>query len=267
MSLPTDTSTIRVDVEDGGVAVVTLDRPPVNAVTRRMMLELTEAFVALGERRDVGAVVLTGSGEKAFCAGIDLGETSAGPDVNDAPIRATLDPGWEWRRTQEAVHHCAVPVVAAVEGAAIGAGFGLAGVCDVIIASESARFALTEINVGLLGGSSKAIRMLGPYKARMMMFGGQFVPASQFHQLGAVEEITPAGRALERAKEIAALFASKSPLALRLAKESILRIEEDELARQYRTEQDYTARMRGFEDSREAMEAYREKRDPTWSWS
>ena len=261
-----DLETLTCEITPDGVAVVTLDRPPVNAVNRAMMLELAQVFDSLGDRRDVGAVVLTGAGKKAFCAGIDLAEVGAGPDLADAPIRATLDAGWEWRTAQQAVHHCSVPVIAAVEGVAIGAGFGLVGVCDIIIASESARFALTEINVGLLGGSSKAIRMLGPYKARMMLFGGEFVPAEEFHRLGAVEQVVPEGTARDRAVEIGALFASKSPLALRLAKESILRIEGDQMAHQYRTEQDYTARMRTFEDSREAMRAFVEKREPVWSW-
>lgn len=258
--------TLQIERTDTGVAIVTLNRPPVNAVNRAMMLELTHAFNALGEDRDVGAVVLAAAGEKAFCAGIDLAEAGSGPDLESAPIRATLDAGWEWRTAQHAVHHCSVPVIAAVDGAAIGAGFGLVGVCDIIIASQRARFALTEINVGLLGGSSKAIRMLGPYKARMMMFGGEFVSAEEFYRLGAVEEIVADGAARDRAVEIGELFASKSPLALRLAKESVLRIEADQMAQQYRTEQDYTTRMRTFDDSREAMRAYVEKRDPVWKW-
>lgn len=266
MSDFSDLQTLMVDVRPDGVAVVTLNRPPVNAVNRRMMLELTQVFNDLGDRRDVGSIVLTGSGTKAFSAGIDLAETGTGPDLSEAPIRATLDAGWEWRTTQQVVHQCSVPVVAAIEGVSIGAGFGLMGVCDVIIAAESARFALTEINVGLLGGSSKAIRMLGPYKARMMLFGGQFVPAAEFYRLGAVEEVVPDGTACDRAIEIAALFASKSPLALRLAKESVLRIEADQMAQQYRTEQDYTARLRTFEDSAEAMQAFMEKREPVWRW-
>lgn len=261
-----DLETLLVEKTDEGVAVVTLNRPPVNAVNRTMMLELSRVFDALGNSRDVGAVVLAGSGEKAFCAGIDLAEVGAGADMDDAPIRATLDAGWEWRTAQQAVHHCSVPVIAAVDGVAIGAGFGLVGVCDVIIASQRAKFALTEINVGLLGGSSKAIRMLGPYKARMMMFGGEFVPAEEFYRLGAVEQIVEDGAARARAIEIGGLFASKSPLALRLAKESVLRIEADHMPQQYRTEQDYTARMRSFEDSREAMRAFIEKREPVWAW-
>lgn len=262
--------TLNVEISDG-VATVTLDRPPVNAINRTMQMELTQTFRELSQNREIGAVVLAASGTRAFSAGIDLNDTAShgpgGAPASDKPIEAVLDSGWEWRHTQRAIHHCSVPVIAAIESAAIGAGFGLVGVCDIIIASESARFALTEINVGLLGGSSKAIRMLGPYKARMMMFSGEFIPAEEFHRLGAVEEVVPAGTALDRAREIGANFARKSPLALRLAKESILRIENDEMERQYRTEQDYTNRMQRFGDAGEAMSAYLEKREATWTWS
>lgn len=248
------------------VTVVTMNRPPVNAVNRTMQLELAQAFESFSEDRTVGTVVLTGSGHKAFCAGIDLAEVGSS-DSATRPVPLTLDAGHEWRRAQHAVHHCAVPVIAAVEGYAIGAGFGLAGVCDLIIASEDAKFALTEINVGLLGGASKAIRMMGPYRARRMLFGGEFESAQELHRHGAVEEVVPAGTALDRAVEIAAVFASKSPLALRLAKESILRIEGGIMESQYRTEQDYTARMRALDDSAEAMRAFSEKRRPRWTWS
>jgi enoyl-CoA hydratase len=160
-----------------------------------------------------------------------------------------------------------VPVVAAVDGAAIGAGFGLVGVSDIIVASERATFGLTEINVGLLGGSSKALRMVGPYKARMMFFSGDLVPAAEFHRLGAVEMIVAPGDAERHAVALAERLAAKSPIALRLAKESIIRIESMPLEEAYRTEQDYTQRLRTYHDSGEAMRAYLEKRDPHWTWS
>src|SRR5687768_10948336 len=96
-----------------GVAVVTLARPPVNAVNRRMQLELKATFDALSQDRSINAVVLAASGERAFCAGIDLRDTAAQlPVPDDAPIEATLDPGWEWRRAQAAIRHCSVPVIA-----------------------------------------------------------------------------------------------------------------------------------------------------------
>ena len=138
---------------------------------------------------------------------------------------------------------------------------------DIIVASERATFGLTEINVGALGGSSKALRMVGPFKARMLFFSGQLVPAAELYRLGAVEEVVPDGQAEQRAVEIGGMFAAKSPIGLRLAKESLLRIEGDGMEAQYRTEQDYSARLRNYDDSGEARNAYLEKRAPKWTWS
>jgi enoyl-CoA hydratase len=230
------------------------------------MSELRECFIELGEDRSVNAVVLSAEGAKAFCAGIDMNEASSARE-GDLTIADTLDRGRYWRDTQHVVRHCPVPVIAAVDGAAIGAGFGLVGVCDLIVASQRATFALTEINVGLLGGASKALRMVGPFKARMMLFSGAPLSAGELYRLGTVEAVVPAGEAEARAVEIGQSFASKSPLALRLAKESILRIEGSDLEDSYRTEQDYTQRLRTYTDSKEAMLAFKEKRDPHWSWS
>ncbi len=251
---------------EGPVAVIRLDRPPVNAVTRQMMSELRDCFTGLAEDRDVNCVVLSAAGTKAFCAGIDLAEASR-TATEQRSVADTLDPGRYWRETQRCIHHCPVPVIAAVDRAAIGAGFGLVGVCDLIVASETATFALTEINVGLLGGAAKALRMLGPFKARMMLFSGESLTASDLYRLGAVETVVPPGAAEREAVMLARRLASKSPIALRLAKESVLRIEGGALENSYRTEQDYTQRMRTFNDSGEARAAFAEKRDPIWTWS
>src|SRR5690606_33510819 len=124
-----------------------------------------------------------------------------------------------------------------------------------------------EIKVGLLGGGSKALRLLGPSKARRMMFLGEMVDAVEMHRLGAIEEVVPPGAAEDRAVELGAQMAEKSPIALRLAKESILRIEGEEMMDRYRTENDYTNRLRTYRDSQEAMEAFLDKREPEWTWS
>jgi enoyl-CoA hydratase len=260
--------TIELSVSDN-VAVVRLANPPVNAVSRLMMRELYECFTQLGERRDVGAVVLAAAGDRAFCGGVDLKERSGGaPDSQNQPPRQLIDSGREWRETQASIRHCPVPVIAALDGPAIGAGFGLVGVCDLIIASRRASLGLTEINVGLLGGASKALRMVGPYKARMMFFSGDLVPAEELYRLGAVEQLTEPGEAESAAVALASKFAAKSPIALRMAKESLLRIEtmDFDMEAAYRTEQDYTTRLGTFEDSGEATRAFLEKRSPVWSW-
>jgi enoyl-CoA hydratase len=264
--------TLELEHRDG-FAIVRLNRPPVNAVNKTMMRELRSTFEALSQDRDINAVVFGATGERAFCGGIDLKEVAAGSPADaggvDAgvDVRAMLDPNWEWRQAQSAIRHCVVPVVGAIERAAIGAGFGLTGVCDLVVAGEQATFGLTEINVGVLGGASKALRLLGPSKARRMLFLGELLPAAELYRLGGIEEVVPAGRAEARATELATELAQKSPIALRLAKESVLRIETDEVMDRYRTENDYTSRLRGFNDSMEAIAAFNEKRGPKWTWS
>ncbi len=251
-----------------GFAVVRLNRPPMNAVNRVMMRELRACFESLSQDRSVGSVVLAAAGDRAFCAGIDIKDSPSREDgAGEGDLRAVLDPLWEWRQTQYAIRECLVPVIAAVEATAIGAGFGLIGVCDLVIAGEKATFGLTEINVGALGGASKALRLLGPSKARRMLFLGELFPAAELYRLGGVEEVVAAGSAESRAMELATTLATKSPIGLRLAKESILRIEDDDVMRNYRTENDYSSRLRRYHDSGEAMAAFLEKRPPNWTWS
>jgi enoyl-CoA hydratase len=264
-------NTINVNC-DNGITVVHLARPPVNAVNREMMRELRSTFEEIGEDRSTAAVVLAAEGDRAFCAGIDLHErstdrVSGGGGEHELSVADLLDSGRAWRDTQHAVRHCPVPVVVAVDGSAIGAGFGLVGCCDIIFASPRAQFGLTEINVGLLGGSSKAMRMVGPFKARTMFFTGDLVPASEFYRLGVIEEVVEDRPVEERAIEFVRKFIDKSPIALRLAKESILRIEGMPMEDAYRLEQDYTQRLRSYNDSAEAMRAFAEKRPPSWTWS
>jgi enoyl-CoA hydratase/carnithine racemase len=258
-----DFETLRLERADG-YAIVSLDRPPVNAVNHVMRRDLRDCFNMLGEERQLNSIILAARADSVFCGGVDLKEKVAAPQRND--LRSVLDPFWHWRAAQSAIRNCVVPVIAAVEGKVIGAGFGLVGVCDLVIAGEKATFALTEINVGLLGGASKALRLLGPSKARRMLFFGEYLPAAELYRVGGIEEVVPAGEALARAVELARILAEKSPIALRLAKESILRIETDAMMDDYRTENDYTNRLAAFEDAREAMTAFVEKRSPNWNW-
>jgi enoyl-CoA hydratase len=255
----------------GKVAIVRLNRPPVNAVNRTMTRELRACFDELSQNREVAAVVLSSALEKIFCAGIDMNDVAAGESLSgagdDTDVHQVLDSHREWRQAQNAIYWCTVPVIAAVERTTIGSGFGLIGVCDLVIAGEEATFGLTEINVGLLGGASKALRLFGPSKARRMLFLGEMQTAQELHRLGGIEELVPAGTAEPRAIELAQMLAEKSPIALRLAKESILRIEADEVMTMYRTENDYTNRLRTYEDSKEAIRAFVEKRPPKWTWT
>jgi len=255
---------VDVDIADR-IATVTFSRPPVNAVDSVSAEEIANVFVALGDRKDVSAVIFTASGDRAFMAGVDLNERLRG--VERENINDILDYGRPARRSFWSVRDCPLPVVCAVNGPAIGMGIAYVSVCDVIVAAENARFGTTEVKVGVLGAFSHLQRMVGPYKARKHFFSGELISAEEMYRLGAVDSVVPRESLLDRAREVASLFTARSPIALRLAKESVNRVEALPLKEAYRLEQDYTRRLGMFDDSEEAMRAYLEKRDPRWEWS
>ena len=251
---------VKVEVADH-VATVTLDRPPVNAITRSTMVELRDTFASFAEATDVRVAVFTGAGEKAFMAGVDLktfdtDDTEADPD----------DPGRLPREALEAVYDCAVPVIAAVNGPALGAGLAYAAVCDLIVAADHATFGTTEINVGLLGASAHLNLLLGRPVVRELFLTGVPLPATEMHRLGALNRVVPVGDLASVARELADSLAAKSPLALRLAKQALNETEFLPLKDAYRTEQGYTRRLLQHPDSQEARRAFAEKRDPVWTW-
>ena len=256
---------IAVEVGDH-IATVTLDRPPVNAVTAATMVEIRDAFVALGEDRDVRVAVFTATGTRAFMAGVDLNSVDTRRQLDDLPARVVTDPGRVTREAMWAIVDCAVPVIGAINGPALGAGLAFAACCDILLAAEEARFGTTEINVGLLGASAHLSLLVGRHKAREMFFTGEQVPAQEMYRLGAVRAVVPAAELAQHARALAEDLAGKSPIALRLAKESMNRVEDLPLRDAYRTEQDYTARLQGFEDAQEARRAYLERRPPDFKW-
>src|SRR4051794_21975604 len=249
-----------------GVAVVTLDRPPVNAVTTSTFDEIVDVFTAFNDDRDVRVAVFTAAGERAFMAGIDLrsvGERDRGPAVR-APL--ITDPARQARDAMWSITDCAVPVIGAINGPALGAGLAFAACCDILIASDNARFGTTEINVGLLGASAHLSTLVGRHKARELFFTGEQITADELYRLGALRSVVTRNELLPEAMKLATVLAAKSPIALRLAKESMNRVEHMPLKDAYRTEQDYTARLATFEDASEARAAFMEKREPDWKW-
>lgn len=258
------TDFVQTRIEDG-VGVITLARPPVNAVTVDVLLELTEAFRAAGESADIRCVVLTGEGN-VFCAGADMKAIEGDrPRVKDAMV--LVDRDRFHREVLLSIYECRVPVVAAVNGPAIGGGACYVACCDVIIAAQEAFFAMTEINVGSLGGYTFAQRLVGPYRARKMFLTGERVSADEVYRYGSIDQVLPRAEVFPAAMEIAREIASKSQVATRLAKESILRSEfAADLEEGYRREQEYTLRLRETDDSKEAGTAFVEGRAPVWEW-
>jgi enoyl-CoA hydratase len=260
--------TIRLEIS-GKIATVTIDRPPVNAFTATTFREITDTFKQLSTQTDVHVAILTAAGERAFCGGVDLQDSAkrlAGGGGSGSAVDL-LDPGVVVRECFWSVLDCSLPVIGAINGAAVGAGVALAACCDLLVASTKARFALTEINAGVLGGGRHMQRLVGPHLTRRMFYTGEFVSAEEFMRRGSVEAVVAPEELLATANELAAKIAAKSPIGVRLAKESLNRVEYLPLKEGYRCEQDYTLRISRYKDSAEARNAYLEKRDPEWSWS
>lgn len=252
--------TVRLDVSDY-VAVVTLDSPPVNAQSLQLIEELTLVMDQISERADIRVAILTGAG-KVF---------SAGADMKNRQRVASADGGGagaHFRRSREAYHsvrECAKPVIGALNGPALGAGLAVAASCDILVASETACLGLPEIDVGLMGGGRHAMRLFGHSKIRRMMLTGYRVQGPELYRLGVVEACTPPERLMDEAMEIARSIAAKSPVAARLAKQTLNTIEDMTLRDGYRYEQMMTAQLTKTEDSKEAMRAFAEKRKPNFT--
>lgn len=246
---------IRLEVSDG-VGLVTLDRPPVNALNREMRHAIVRSFDAISERDDVRCVVLTAAG-KVFCAGADL-KDRPNPDVQGD----FLEHNRITRETTNAIRECAKPVIAAVNGAALGAGMALMAACDILYASEEASFAMPEINVGLAGGAAMLKTLLGRSTLRRMFFTGQRLSAHDLLRRNVLEDVLPADRLLPVTLELAREIATKAPLALMYAKRSANMVDVMPQRDAYRFEQDFTMALSRTEDAREARMAFLEKRAP-----
>ena len=224
---------------------------------------MTEVFNSFADNREVRVAIFTAAGEKAFIAGVDL-NTLGKSETDEPALSSVTDSGLISRNAMWSITDCAVPVIGAINGPAIGAGLAFAACCDIIVASENAKFGATEINVGLLGASAHVSLLVGRHKAREMFFTGEFVSAAELQRIGAVREVVPRSELMSAARKLATTLAAKSPLALRLAKASMNHVENLPLKEAYRIEQTYTHRLLAFEDSQEARAAFLEKREPNW---
>lgn len=240
------------------IAVVRLDKPPVNALDRATRRRLIEIFDEVSERPDVRVAILTGTG-KFFCSGADLKDRPNAEKAGDF-----LDHNRWTRETGNAIRECAKPVIAAVNGPALGAGFGLMASCDIFLASEDATFAMPEINVGLAGGVSMLRTMVGRSFTRRMFFTGMKVPAAELYRRGVIDEVVPAEQLMPLAMEIAQEIASKAPLAIAYAKQAANMMDLMPQRDGYRFEQNFTMALARTEDAQEARTAFLEKRKPVY---
>ena len=253
-----DLKTVRVDIADH-IAIVTMDNPPVNAQGRQFHEDMMQVMDAISDMDEVRVAIVTGAG-KVFSAGADMKERAAKKrEAGDA---------WQHnRRARECFHsivECKKPVIAAINGAALGAGLGVAASCDILVCSENATIGLPEIDVGLMGGGRHAMRLFGHSRVRRMLLTGYRVPGPEMYRLGVVEACVPQEELMETAMELARTIAAKSPVASVIAKHALNTIEEMSLRDGYRFEQNMTVQLSQTEDAKEAATAFLEKRAPVF---
>lgn len=256
--MTTDGQAIGLEVSDH-IATVTIRRPPVNAMNRAARQQMIDMFDALNDRDDVRCVILTGSG-RTFCAGADVKERA---EIQDGPgehLRLNrLVHAWF-----QSVRDCTKPVIGAINGPAIGAGMCMALSCDILVAAETAIFAMPEIDRGIAGGVKFLDRHFPPGKWRRMLLTGQRVGAAELHRLGVIEDCVPADALHACARALAAEIAAKSPIAVRMLKESFAMVETLSFRDGYQLEQRTSIAMSRTEDAQEAKRAFLEKRAPVF---
>lgn len=246
-----------VEIVDG-VALITINRPAaLNALNEELLHELAEVFAAMKDDPSVACVILTGSGAKAFVAGADIAAMQQ-MDAMTAETFARLG-----HSVLNAIENLPKPVIAAVNGFALGGGCELAMACDIRLAAENAKFGQPEVNLGVIpgfGGTLRLARLVGKGRAKQMIFTGDMVDAQEAYRIGLANMVLSAESLLGEARKMAAKITSKGPLAVRMAKEAIdsgLEMDQERAGR-------YEAGLFGLcfasADQKEGMQAFLEKR-------
>lgn len=252
-----DYANLLIEIADG-VAVVTINRPTaLNALNAAVLHELSAAIEALKEDASVACVILTGSGNKAFVAGADIAAMQ--------PLDAVTAAGFArlGHAVLSAIETCPKPVIAAVNGFALGGGCELAMACDIRLASDTARFGQPEVNLGVIpgfGGTLRLTRLVGKGRAKELIFTGDMIDAHEAYRIGLANKVVSAEELLPTARKMALKIASKGPIAVRFAKESIDAGLEMDIDRAARFEADLFGLCFATADQKEGMLAFLEKR-------
>jgi enoyl-CoA hydratase len=252
------TDPVRVERE-GAVALITIDHPPANAISRAVIAGLREAVAQIGAPGSgVGAAILTGQGERFFAAGADVTEfQSAGGDTIAGGQTLTLE-----------MERCPVPLIAAVNGVAFGGGCELALACDVRLAATTARFGQPEINLGIIpgwGGTQRLPRIVGLGRAMPLLLTGEPVDAGTALEWGLVSAVVEPAELLSAARALAEKIASKAPLAVRATKRAVVQgLDRPGVAEALQVERGEFVGLFGSEDAAEGVAAFLAKRAPKW---
>ena len=244
-------------------AIITINRPKVlNALSGQTLAEIDGALDELGREPNIRSIILTGSGNRAFAAGADIGELQALESAQDG-----FDHSRRSHRLLFKMHDLPKVVIMAVNGYALGGGCELAMAGDIILAAENARFGQPEVNLGIIpgfGGTQRLPRLVGRTKALELIFTGEHITAQQALEMGLVNRVVPADQLLPTAQELARKIAEKAPLAIALAKRAVY--EGLEMSPRAGNEAEMTlfGLAIGTADREEGTRAFLEKRRPDW---
>lgn len=256
--MSTDYQYILVEKEPP-IATVTLNRPEVlNALSPELIAELVDALQALDADDSVGAIVLTGS-ERAFAAGADISQLAESSVVD----QINRDQFAVWDKIRKVKK----PIIAAVSGWALGGGNETVMMCDMVVASETAKFGQPEINIGIMpgaGGTQRIAQALGKVRAMEVVLTGSPITADEALAAGLINRVAPVETYLEEAQALAKEIASKPPVAVRMAKQAVNAVFDDYLDRGLMTERRNFYMLFATEDQREGMDAFLNKRRPEW---
>ncbi|MDT8421443.1 MAG: enoyl-CoA hydratase-related protein [Desulfuromonadales bacterium] len=251
-----------VEIADG-IAVVTINRPKaLNALNEQTLRELQTAFSSFAEDDAVQVIIITGSGEKAFVAGADI---AAMQPLSALQARTFAKLGHQVMRCIEA---CPKPVIAAVNGFALGGGCELALGCDIRLVADTARFGQPEVNLGVIpgfGGTQRLSRLVGKGLAMELVLTGDMIDAGEAYRLGLANKVIARAELLDAAKAMAAKIISKGPLAVKLAKEAIRNGLEMDLDKANQYEAELFGLCFASEEQKEGMLAFLEKRPANFS--
>jgi len=253
-------ATLRLESRPEGVLVATLNRPEVaNAFDTRAALDLIALFESLRPDGPHRCIVVTGAGDRAFCAGADLKERSG---FSDSEWHAQHE---SFERMFRSVLDCPLPVIAAVNGAAYAGGLELVLCCDFAYASRAARFALTEVSLGIMpggGGTQTLPRAVGERRAKELILASRPFTAEEALAWGVVNRLCEPGRVVDETIEVATRIAGNAPLSVRAAKRAIAAGLQTDLRSGLALEIEAYDKLVGTEDRREGINAFNEKRKP-----
>lgn len=246
---------------DDAVAIVTINRPPVNALNSKTLADLSTAMASLKDEAGVRAIVLTGAGEKSFVAGADINELAVLSPV------AGKEHARHGQQIFDAIEQLGKPVIAAINGFALGGGCELAMACTLRMAADTARFGQPEINLGLIpgyAGSQRLPRLVGKGVALEILLTGDMITAQRAYEIGLVNRVVPAAELMAEAKKLAHTLASKAPIAVRYILDAVHHGLDTPLAQGEYLETSLFGTIASSEDMREGTRAFLEKRKAVW---